>query len=373
MMDYIRNLKLQPNYDPNTRHCFYGADADLIMLSLLTHEPHFMIIREEHVKNKDKQTTGVSRADVRSPPNLQMIYISVLREYFLLEYREFAPKMKLRFDIERIIDDFIFFCFFIGNDFLPSLSALDIAEGSLDHLISNYKSCLPEMTDYITNQGTIHWDRAEPFIALLGSHEHEVFTNRVESLNENHKRYNQRQKGKNGKKPEKDVNELQQKKMQKCAQYFIDNTQKEHKKACLIKKFAKQNPEEVDQELLQKYTGIRDFQQQQEKKEKVLNENETLNSIIKDIDSAYLSDLNAGDISSSELSDQEELKEHKEEQIEESKPKEPETEQELEDRYIEENRRFMSAFVTEYKQDAKAAKGNYYHQKLKFNMTDKKG
>jgi 5'-3' exonuclease len=90
--------------------------------------------------------------------------------------------MKMRFDLERIIDDFVFFCFFIGNDFLPSLSALDISEGSLDQLIDFYKICLPTMTDYITSAGKVYWDRAQPFIQMLGNHEHEVFRNRINQL-----------------------------------------------------------------------------------------------------------------------------------------------------------------------------------------------
>ena len=138
LLDFIRSQRAQPNYNHNTRHCIYGADADLIMLGLSTHEAHFYILREVFMKAQDmvcykcKQKGHMAsecgagytldKTRLENAVEFQYVKIATLREYLLLEFKDL--KLPFKFDFENIVDDFVFLCFFVGNDFLPHLPSL---------------------------------------------------------------------------------------------------------------------------------------------------------------------------------------------------------------------------------------------------------
>jgi 5'-3' exonuclease len=78
-----------------------------------------------------------------------MIFVGILKEYFEIEYTPLQTEMKVAFDIERIIKDFVFLFFFIGNDFLPRCMAYNIRQTSIEDLIDAFKEFLKTTEDYV--------------------------------------------------------------------------------------------------------------------------------------------------------------------------------------------------------------------------------
>lgn len=176
IMLYIRNMKMQPGYEPNLRHCLYGLDADLIMLSLVSHEPHFALLREEVVFGNSR----LPRKQLKKLDEFQFLHISVLREYLDLEMQSAGLPQALPFpySLERIIDDWVLLAMLVGNDFLPHLPTLDIGEGGLDQLIQIYKDILPTLGGYITHHGNMDVSRLEAIFRRMGELEESVFKER---------------------------------------------------------------------------------------------------------------------------------------------------------------------------------------------------
>ncbi|KAJ3194760.1 5'-3' exoribonuclease 2 [Irineochytrium annulatum] len=209
IMDYIRRQRSCPEYDPNTSHVLYGLDADLIMLALATHEPHFKILREDVFANqnnnkgcficgqtdhqaaactgKKKEKTGQydeKGTYVEKP--FVFLHVSVLREYLEAELKE--ENLPFAWDVDRAIDDWVFLCFFVGNDFLPHLPSLEIREGAIDRLIELWRKNLFQWGGYLTDSGDIDLHRVQLLLMDLGQVEDEIFMKRRQD--ENRKREN---------------------------------------------------------------------------------------------------------------------------------------------------------------------------------------
>ncbi|XP_023232029.1 5'-3' exoribonuclease 2-like, partial [Centruroides sculpturatus] len=114
-------------------------------------------------------------------PETEFIFIrlTVLREYLTRELR--MPNLPFEYDFERAVDDWVFMCFFVGNDFLPHLPSLEIREGAIDRLVSLYKDTVYKTGGFLTNSGEVNLCRVQLIMTNLGEVEDEIFKKRQQT------------------------------------------------------------------------------------------------------------------------------------------------------------------------------------------------
>lgn len=152
IMDYIRDSRLSGAFAEDTRHCMYGLDADLIMLGMVTHEQHFTLLRERQRFQRGKfaprqarrrggakaaggdEAAGVSRAD---DDDFVFLELELLRELLAGTMRPSMSSEALAFEweTERAVDDFVFMCMLVGNDFIPGMPHLSVEDGALNKML----------------------------------------------------------------------------------------------------------------------------------------------------------------------------------------------------------------------------------------------
>lgn len=117
LINYIRK-----NHYTGDSYCMYGMDADLIMLALGTQIPDFFILREDPMNSEYPH---------------YVVSLDGVADYFT-EILQWESK-KFVYDHENAINDFIFMCYSLGNDFLPHLPAIEIVENGIETLVVCYR------------------------------------------------------------------------------------------------------------------------------------------------------------------------------------------------------------------------------------------
>lgn len=144
----------------------YGLDADLIMLSI-NHLPisqNIFLFRETpHFIQSINSELEPNESYVIDIPELAKIITLDMNNNEELT----TAQQKNR------IYDYIFLCFFLGNDFLPHFPAINIRTGGVDKMLQAYKATIGGTNENLTDGKTIFWKNVRKLVQFLADNEEE--------------------------------------------------------------------------------------------------------------------------------------------------------------------------------------------------------
>lgn len=168
MIRYMKETS-DPNPKTDSIDVIYGLDADLIMLSMTCENNEIILMRESSDFGKFQSSNTVP---------FKYLVTSQFQEALLDVFQTTNSN---------VVYDYVFICYLLGNDFIPSLSFLKIKAGAVDIIMECYKqSCMHiQSPSHLINKSkegmfTVDYKSLINFINALKEHENELMIEAIE-------------------------------------------------------------------------------------------------------------------------------------------------------------------------------------------------
>ena len=135
------------NLQPNEVSVIHGLDADLIMLSLMSHKNNIYLMREN-----DKGDEPYVYLDVDA---LRKAVLKDLQSTFTWNFKDNIIDDPYCEDAKNIIESYVVLCFILGNDFLPHIPSLSLKNKGHERILNAAKKIqYDEMNEMLVNHST---------------------------------------------------------------------------------------------------------------------------------------------------------------------------------------------------------------------------
>jgi 5'-3' exonuclease len=156
----FHKLKISPE---NSQIIIHGLDADLIILSLMSHHKNIHLMRE----TKDKE----SNETVYNYLNITNLRAAILKEITeLWELKGVRGVGDRQYDDNDLIETYCTMCSILGNDFIPHLLTIDLKTDGINKLISATKKAIHEQ-DLLVSNGKINYECLKSIFKYLSKSE----------------------------------------------------------------------------------------------------------------------------------------------------------------------------------------------------------
>tara|TARA_B110000003_G_scaffold217130_1_gene216642 strand:+ start:9137 stop:10756 length:1620 start_codon:yes stop_codon:yes gene_type:complete len=170
-------MRVNRNYLREKSMVVYGLDADLIMLGI----NHLYISKQLYLFRETPEF--IKSVDASLEPNENyMVYLNELSNGIVFHMKDIRSVNSSELN-PNLIKDYMFLCFFLGNDFLPHFPAVNIRTVGIQILMTAYKHVLGRSTKTIIENNKIQWSVLSKVVAYLAENEHDNFK-REQSLRE---------------------------------------------------------------------------------------------------------------------------------------------------------------------------------------------